>query len=83
MVAADEDTVRDVIHRFNRIGLDCLDPNWAGGESPPTHPRPGRTRRPDGHHPPHRTRQTLHPLVDPKTRRPPAPGPRPTTTHQP
>jgi transposase len=31
LVAADEDTVRDVIHAFNRIGLACLDPQWAGG----------------------------------------------------
>ncbi|MFI1169620.1 IS630 family transposase [Streptomyces sp. NPDC020801] len=31
LVAADEDTVRDVIHRFNEIGLACLDPQWAGG----------------------------------------------------
>jgi transposase len=31
LVAADEDTVRDVIHRFNQIGLACLDPRWAGG----------------------------------------------------
>lgn len=30
LVAADEDTVRDVIHRFNEIGLACLDPRWAG-----------------------------------------------------
>src|SRR3954471_23760086 len=30
LVAADEDTVREVIHRFNQIGLDCLDPGWAG-----------------------------------------------------
>jgi Homeodomain-like domain len=29
--AADEDTVRDVIHRFNEIRLACLDPQWAGG----------------------------------------------------
>ncbi len=28
---ADEDTVRDVIHRFNEIGLAFLDPQWAGG----------------------------------------------------
>src|SRR3954471_14960568 len=27
LVQADEDTVRDVIHRFNQIGLACLDPN--------------------------------------------------------
>jgi transposase len=25
LVQADEDTVRDVIHRFNEIGLACLD----------------------------------------------------------
>src|SRR6266536_3803862 len=31
LVAADEDTVREVIHRFNAIGLACLDPRWAGG----------------------------------------------------
>ena len=26
LVAADEDTVRDVIHAFNEQGLACLDP---------------------------------------------------------
>ncbi len=31
LVAADEDTVRQVIHRFNELGLACLDPRWAGG----------------------------------------------------
>jgi transposase len=31
LVQADEDTVWDVIHRFNEIGLACLDPRWAGG----------------------------------------------------
>jgi transposase len=31
LVAADEDTVRAVIHRFNREGLAVLDPRWAGG----------------------------------------------------
>src|ERR1700742_4664522 len=31
LVAADEDTVRDVIHAFNARGLDALDPRWAGG----------------------------------------------------
>lgn len=31
LVQADEDTIRDVIHRFNEIGLACLDPQWAGG----------------------------------------------------
>lgn len=33
LVAADEDTVRDVIHRFNEIGLACLD--LAGREAVP------------------------------------------------
>ena len=31
LVQADEDTVRDVIHRFNEIGPARLDPQWAGG----------------------------------------------------
>jgi transposase len=31
LVAADEDTVRDVVHLFNEKGLAALDPRWAGG----------------------------------------------------
>ena len=31
LVQADEDTVRQVVHRFNEVGLACLDPQWAGG----------------------------------------------------
>jgi transposase len=31
LVAANEDTVRDVIHAFNERGLAALDPQWAGG----------------------------------------------------
>jgi transposase len=31
LVQANEDTVRDLIHTFNKIGLICLDPRWAGG----------------------------------------------------
>nr|WP_239342561.1 IS630 family transposase [Frankia sp. CiP3] len=31
LVAADEDTVRDVIHNFDDGGLATLDPHWAGG----------------------------------------------------
>jgi transposase len=31
LVAADEDTVRDVIHLVNAKGLAALDPRWAGG----------------------------------------------------
>jgi transposase len=31
LVAAHEDTVRDVIHLFNAKGLAALDPRWAGG----------------------------------------------------
>src|SRR5260370_20011870 len=29
--AAGEDTVRDVVHAFNEMGLAALDPRWAGG----------------------------------------------------
>src|SRR5260370_21241958 len=35
LVAADEDTVRDVIHLFNPQGLAHLDPQRAGGPPPP------------------------------------------------
>src|SRR5256886_15227082 len=31
LVAAHQDTVRDVIHAFNEKGLAALDPQWAGG----------------------------------------------------
>jgi transposase len=31
LIAGHEDTVRDVIHAFNEIGLRALDPQWAGG----------------------------------------------------
>jgi hypothetical protein len=31
LVAADDDTVRDVIHAFNERGLAALDPRWARG----------------------------------------------------
>jgi transposase len=31
LVQADEDTIRQVIHRFNEMGIASLDPRWAGG----------------------------------------------------
>ncbi len=31
LVAAAEDTVREVIHRLNELGMRALDPHWAGG----------------------------------------------------
>ena len=31
LTAADEDTVRDVVHAFKQKGLAALDPQWAGG----------------------------------------------------
>ena len=31
LVQADEDSVRQVIHRFNELGMPSLDPQWAGG----------------------------------------------------
>jgi transposase len=31
LVFADEDRVREVIHRFNELGMASLDPRWAGG----------------------------------------------------
>lgn len=31
LVQAADDTVRDVIHRFDKNGPSCLNPLWAGG----------------------------------------------------
>src|SRR3954451_23531637 len=31
LIAADEDTVREVIHRFNERGMGALAPRWVGG----------------------------------------------------
>ena len=31
LVQASEDTIRQVIHRFNEMGMASLDPQWAGG----------------------------------------------------
>ncbi|MGC0406672.1 transposase [Streptomyces sp. SAI-126] len=83
LVQADEDTVRDVIHRFNEIGLACLDPQWAGG-------RP-RLLSPDDEdfvvatattHP-GQARPALHPLVVTETHRLPAARSRPGDPHRP
>lgn len=38
LVQADEDTVRDVIHRFKAIGLAGLNPQGGERPSPPAHP---------------------------------------------
>jgi Winged helix-turn helix len=32
LVQADEDTIRQVIHRFNEMRMASLDPRWAGVE---------------------------------------------------
>ena len=31
LVATSEDRVREMIHRFNELGMASLDPQWAGG----------------------------------------------------
>ena len=83
LVQADEDTVRDVIHRFNEIGLACLDPRWAGGRPRLLSPddedfvvQTATTR-------PGQARPALHPLVAAQTRRLPAQSPRPGDPHRP
>lgn len=37
LVATSDDRVREMIHRFNDKGMAPLDPQWAGGPSPPDH----------------------------------------------
>nr|WP_242608968.1 helix-turn-helix domain-containing protein [Actinomadura formosensis] len=75
LVRPGEDTVREVIHRFNEIGLACLDPQWAGGRPRLLTPvdedfviQTATTR-------PTTLGQPFHPLADPRTRRLPAPRP--------
>lgn len=46
LVQADGDTVRDVMHRFNEIGLACLGPRWAGGRPRLLSPARRRLRPP-------------------------------------
>jgi transposase len=57
LVAAGEDTVRDMIHAFNARGLAALDPQWAGGRHPPGQRRGHRGHRRGGHHPAGEARQ--------------------------
>ncbi|WP_328404917.1 IS630 family transposase [Streptomyces sp. NBC_00390] len=83
LVQADEDTVRDVIHRFNEIGLACLDPRWAGGRPRLLSPddedfvvQMATTR-------PTKLGPALHPLVHPQTRRLPAESARPSDPGRP
>lgn len=45
LVRADEDTVRDVIHRFNEIGLVCLDRRWAAGRLRAVRPQTAQIAR--------------------------------------
>ena len=33
LVATSEDRVREMIHRFNELGMAALDPQWAGGRT--------------------------------------------------
>ncbi|GIH01716.1 hypothetical protein Pma05_82880 [Plantactinospora mayteni] len=55
LVQGDEDAIREVIHRFNEMGLACLDPRWAGGrprrisedDEAPDH-KPSTSRSPVG-----------------------------------
>ena len=43
LVQADEDTIRQVMHRFNEMGMASLDPQWAGGRPRQISPSRART----------------------------------------
>ena len=83
LVQADEDTVRDVIHRFNEMGLACLDPRWAGGRPRLLSPDdedfvvPTATTRPT------KLGQPFTRWSHPQTRRLPAQRPRPRHPYRP
>ncbi|WP_429455321.1 helix-turn-helix domain-containing protein [Nocardia sp. GP40] len=68
LAQADEDTVRDVIHRFDEVGLAS---RWAGGR-----------RRPDCYHPPDPARPALHPLLPARVGHRPGSGARATQLPQ-
>ncbi|MGH3311164.1 MAG: helix-turn-helix domain-containing protein [Streptomyces sp.] len=70
LVAADPDTVRDVIHAFNERGLECLDPRWAGGA--PRRITAG-VHRPGGHRPTEDAGPAVHPLEPAQAGRLPLP----------
>ncbi|WP_260479154.1 helix-turn-helix domain-containing protein [Kibdelosporangium aridum] len=69
---ADEDTVREVLHRFNEIGLACLGPQWAGGRPRLLGPDQDDLVAATATTRPATLDQPLHALVDPQTRRLPA-----------
>ena len=73
LVAADEDTVRDVIHTFNQRGLAALDPQWAGGRPRQISDDDIAFIARDGHHPPGRGGCPVLALERTETRRPPGP----------
>ena len=76
LVAADEDTVRDVIHAFNEKGLAALDPRWAGGR-PRLIRRGHRGHRRGGHHAPGEAGPAVHALEPAQAVRLPGPQPDP------
>jgi transposase len=83
LVAADEDTVRDVIHAFNEKGLAALGPRWAGGRPRLISDDDIAFIARDGHHPTHQTRVPLHALEPAQTRRSSGPLPRTPDRDQP
>ena len=62
LVAADEDTVRDVIHAFNEKGLAALDPQWAGGRPRLISDDDIGGHRHGGHHPAGEAGPAVHAL---------------------
>jgi hypothetical protein len=70
LVAAHEDTVRDVIHAFNERGLDALDP--LGGRPSPPKPEPACCAPARNRHGSTRRRGLSYLDGDARCRRPPA-----------
>jgi hypothetical protein len=69
LVAADEDTVRDVVHAFNERGLAALDPRWAGGRPRLLSDEDIEVRRRDGQGSSPLARVPVHALECAKARR--------------
>ena len=66
LVQTSPDRVREMIHRFNDLGMRSLDPQWAGGRPRLITTTETRVDRQDRQDPPDQTRSAVHALVGPQ-----------------
>ncbi|MEV5769378.1 helix-turn-helix domain-containing protein, partial [Micromonospora sp. NPDC052213] len=69
LIQADEDTIRQVIHRFNDMGMASLDPRWAGGRPRQISPDEEQFIVETANTRPEKLGASVHPLEPPQARR--------------